>query len=207
MLKKPEKYDEIVVNEDFVPIKLGGHKGVILKAEEYTSPISENTSLKIVVDTAKDDSQPEYFKKQYESNTQEDKKWSNSAIRYVSLKEDENCARMLKAFITAVENSNNNYSFDWKKEVDQLVGKKVGLVFGLEEYENNQGEIKINAKLQGFRSINKVDTVEIPKVKLINGERMDYDDYMELRRESNGAISADSNESDTILIDPENLPF
>jgi allantoicase len=55
MLKKPANYDEIEVNLDFTPISVGGHKGIIMGVEEYTSEFSGNTSLKVSVDTAKDD--------------------------------------------------------------------------------------------------------------------------------------------------------
>lgn len=177
MLVKPKKYDEIEVNQEFTPISLGGHKGIIVGISEYTSPISNNTSLKVVVDTDKDDSQPNYFTEQYKNDTREEKKYSNSAIKYVSLKEDENCIRMLKAFITAVENSNKGFTYDWDKEVDQLKGKKVGIVFGLEEYTNDKGETKTIAKLNQFRSLDKVLEVKIPKVKKLDGTFVEYEDY------------------------------
>lgn len=199
MISKPNNYDEIQLNEDFTPIELGGHKGIIMGVEEYTSPVSGNTSLKVSVDTAKDDKQPEYFAEQYRNNTNQDKKWSNSAIKYVSLKSDENCVRMLKAFITSVENSNEGFTYDWNKEVSQLKGKKVGLVFGLEEYENNNGETKTIAKLNQFRSIDKIDSVKIPRVKLIDGSFVDYEDYKP---------SSSSNTSvDAIEIAEDALPF
>lgn len=177
MLKKPNNYDEVVVNEDFERIELGGHKGIILKVQEYTSEVSGNTSLKVCVDTSNDDKQPNYFKKQYDNNTLSERKWSNSAIKYVSLKEDENCVKMLKGFITAVENSNTGFVYDWNKEVNQLEGKKVGLMFGLEEYQDNEGKIKTTSKLVQFRSIDKVENTKIPKVKLISGEMVEYEDY------------------------------
>lgn len=177
MIAKPKMYDEIEVNLDFTPITVGGHKGIIMGVEEYTSELSGNTSLKVSVDTAKDDTQPQYFTEQYKNDTRLDKKWSNSAIKYVSLKQDENCVRMLKAFITSVENSNNGFTYNWDKDVDQLKGKKVGLVFGLEEYVNNDGETKTIAKLNQFRSIDKIDNIKIPKVKLIDGTLVDYEEY------------------------------
>ena len=199
MLKKPNKYDEIEVNLDFTPISLGGHKGVVMSAEEYTSPVSGNTSLRVCVDTAKDDEQPEYFSEMYRNDSRSDKKWSNSAIKYVSLKDDENCVRMLKAFITAVENSNQGFTYDWNKETSQLKGKKVGLVFALEEYENQDGEIKTIAKLNQFRSIDKIDNIKIPKVKLIDGSFVDYEDY-----KPNNNKSVDD---DVIEISDDMLPF
>lgn len=183
MLLKPEKYEEIEVNEfDFTPLELGGHKGIIKKVEQYTGQTG-NVSLKVTVDTAPNDKQPSYFQKQYDNDTRTDKKWSNGAIKYVSLKQDENCVKMLKAFITAVENSNNGFKFDWNKEEDQLVGKKVGLIFGLEEYSGQDGTTKRATKLTQFRSIDKVDNANIPKVKLLNGKFVDYDDYMEYEEE------------------------
>lgn len=201
MLKKPEKYDDIQVNEDYKPIQLGGHKGIIMGVEEYTSEVSGNTSLKVSVDTAKDDVQPNYFTEQYKNDSREEKKWSNSAIKYVSLKEDDNCVKMLKGFITAVENSNPGFTYDWGKEIDQLKGKSVGLVFALEEYKNQQGELKIIAKLNQFRSIDKVENVLIPKVKLLNGTYVDYDDYTEYQEEQKNTSS------DAIEITDDMLPF
>lgn len=177
MLVKPSNYDEIQVNQEFERLELGGHKGIIKNVEEYTSTISGNTSLKVEVDTATDDKQPNYFQKQYDENTNSDKKWATGGTKYVSLKQDENCIKMLKAFITSVENSNNGFTYDWNKEVDQLKGKKIGLVFGLEEYENDKGETKTATKITQFRSIDKVDNVKIPNVRLLNGSYIEYENY------------------------------
>lgn len=186
MIKKPSNWDAVEVMEfDYNPIELGGHKGIIMKAEEYTSPQSGKTSLKVYVDTASDDKQPEYFTEQYKNDNRIDKRWSNSAIKYISLGEEENQVKMLKAFITAYENS-NNCKFDWNKDWDQLKGKKIGLVFGQEEYTSQDGTIKLATKLNQFRSIDKVDNVQIPKIKLLNGTYVEYENYA--KREQNNPI-------------------
>ncbi len=177
ILNKAKNYDEIQVNEDFTPLELGGHKGIIKSVEEYTSTMSNNTSLKVEVDTDKTDKQPNYYQEQFDKDDRENKKWSTGATKYVSLKDDENCVKMLKAFITAVENSNVNFKYDWSKDTNQLIGKKVGLVFGWEEYKNDKDEIKLATKLTQFRSIDKVDNVKIPKVKLLDGTFVEYETY------------------------------
>ena len=195
---KPKLYDEIEINEfDYVPISLGGHKGIIMKAEEYTSDFSGKKSLKVHVDTASDDKQPEYFKKQYENDTRIDKRWSNSAIKYVSLGDEETQVRQLKAFITAYENS-NNCQFDWNKDWEQLKGKKIGIIFGMEEYENQAGELKTVNKLREFRSIDKIDNIKIPKVKLLDGSYVDYEEYME---------SKEDNKTNEVEVPQADLPF
>lgn len=205
MISKPKKYDDVQVNEDFTPIELGGHKGVVMGVEEYISPISGNKSLKVSIDTDKTDKQPEYFTEQYKTDTRPDKKWSNSAIKYVSLGEEENQVKMLKGFITAVENSNNGFKYDWNKEVSQLKGKKVGLVFGLEEYQNDKGETKTMPKMTQFRSIDKVDHTKIPKVKLLDGTYVEYEQYKKPDDVAQKAIDVFG--TDIVEINPDELPF
>ena len=204
-MQKPKLYDKIEVMEfDYTPIELGGHKGIIMKAEEYTSPQSGKTSLKVSVDTSKDDKQPEYFKEQYKNDNRIDKRWNNSAIKYISLGEEENQVKMLKAFITAYENS-NNCNFDWGKDWNQLDGKNIGLVFGMEEYENQSGELKTINKLREFRSIDKVDNVKIPKVKLLDGNYVEYDEYIKKNDKLNPQKMKDM--FGDIIVETSDLPF
>ena len=203
MIKKPSNWDALEVMEfDYSPIELGGHKGIIMKAEEYTSPQSGKTSLKVSVDTAKDDKQPEYFKEQYKNDVRIDRKWSNSAIKYVPIGEEENQIKMLKSFITAYENS-NNCQFDWNKDWEQLTGKKIGIVFGMEEYENQAGELKTVNKLREFRSIDKIDNIKIPKVKKLDGTYVDYEEYINSKNSSNDPFSDFGN----IVEISDELPF
>ena len=205
MIKKPSNYDNVEVMEfDFTPIELGAHKGIIMKAEEYTSPQSGKTSLRVSADTSKDDKQPEYFAEQYKNDTRIDRKWSNSAIKYVPIGEEESQVKMLKAFITAYENS-NNCQFDWNKDWDQLKGKKIGIVFGQEEYTSQDGTTKLATKLNQFRSIDKVDNAQIPKVKLLDGSYVTYDDYME--RKENLSSKVNDLFGEVPEISSDQLPF
>ena len=205
MLKKPNNYENVEVMEfDFEKLELGGHKGVIIKAEEYTSEVSGKTSLKVYVDTASDDKQPGYFKKQYENDTRIDRKYPNGAIKYVPLGEEENQIKMLKSFLTCVENSNTNYTYDWNKEVDQLKGKKIGIVFGQEEYISQDGTTKLATKLNQFRSIDKVDNVKIPKVKKLDNSYVDYEEYINSKNSSNEPFSDFGN---IVEVSAEDLPF
>ena len=204
MIKKPSNWDAVEVMEfDHTPIELGGHKGIIMKAEEYTSDFSGKKSLKVYVDTAKDDKQPEYFKKQYENDTRIDRKYPNGAIKYVPIGEEENQVKMLKSFITAYENS-NNCQFDWNKDWEQLTGKKIGIVFGMEEYENQASELKTVNKLREFRSIDKIDNIKIPKVKKLDGTYVDYEEYINSKNSSNEPFSDFGN---IVEISEEQLPF
>lgn len=187
IINKPKKYEEVQVNNEFERLELGGHKGIIKSVAEYTSEKTGNTSLKVEVDTAIDDKQPNYYQEQFDNNGDMNKRWSTGATKYVSLKEDDNCIKMLKGFITAVENSNPNFTYDWKKDTNQLEGKKVGLIFGLEEYEDQEGKLKTATKLTQFRSIDKVDNAKIPRVKLLDGTFVDYEEYTKKTNQGNNS--------------------
>ena len=107
---------------------------------------------------------------------------------------------MLKSFITAYENS-NNCQFDWNKDWEQLKGKKIGIIFGQEEFISQNGTTKLATKLREFRSIGKIDNIKIPKVKLLDGSYVSYDDYMERKEDKFADFK------DCVEINPDSLPF
>lgn len=183
---------------EFENVELGGHTVVIMDARLYTSEITGNTSLRVSVDLAKGDKQEGYFKKQYDENPNADKKWPNGATRYLSLK-SENLA-YTKGFITALEKSNTGFKFDTTKGWEQLKGLKCAGVFGLEEYQDQDGEVRTATKLVQFRSLDKLADIKIPKVKLLDGNFMDYEDY------KNSSKSNAKNDN-VVVIDADSLPF
>lgn len=183
---------------DFEVLELGGHELVILDAREYTSEISGNTSLKVSVDIAGMDKQAGFFKRQYDENTNEEKKWPNGGVKYLSLKDEQ--IEYLKGFITAVENSNKGFKFDNNGTWEQLKGKKIAGQFGLEEYIDSENKVRTATKLLRFRSLTKLGEITIPSVKTIGGDYVDYDDYMETRKNNNSNDSA-------IEIPDDALPF
>ena len=166
---------EAIESGDFESLELGGHEIVIKDVREHLSDFSHNISLKVSVDIAGDDKQKDYFKKQYENNTNKDKKWSNSATKYLSLKDES--LGFLKGFITAVEKSNSNFKFDVNGDWKQLNGLKLAGQFGLEEYQKEDGTIGTVTKLIQFRSLDKLSEIKIPRVKKIDGTYVKYEEY------------------------------
>ena len=193
-------WDETEAKEfgEFENLELGGHEIVILDAREYTSEISGNTSLKVSVDIAGKDKQAGFFKKQYEENTNADKKWPAGAVRYLSLKDEQ--LAYLKGFITSLEKSNSNFKFNVKGNWEQLKGLKLAGQFGLEEYEDNEGKTKTATKLVQFRSLDKLNEIKIPRVKLLDGSFVEYEEYR------NGTTSQ-KNDSNIVEITGDMLPF
>lgn len=197
-------WDTIEAKEfgEYETLELGGHEIVIMDAREYKSEISGNISLKVSVDIAGNDKQKGFFKKQYDENTNMDKKWSNGATKYLSLKNEQ--LAYLKGFITSVEKSNTNFKFNKKGKWEQLNGLKLAGVFGLEEYQKEDGTIGTSIKLVQFRSLDKLSEIKIPRVKLLDGTFVEYEDY---KNTSNLQKNAENIFGNAVVISEDSLPF
>ena len=73
-----------------------------------------------------------FFKKQYDTNQNEDKKWKGIVRVYVpnddGSEKDGWTKRSFAGWIDAIEKSNPGYAWDWNEA--KLKGKTVGIVFG-----------------------------------------------------------------------------
>lgn len=183
-------------------LELGGHELVIMDAREHTG-LTGNVSLKICVDIAGNDKQKGFFKRQYDNNNLSERKWPNGATKYLSLKDEQ--ISYLKGFITSLEKSNNNFKFNTKGTWEQLKGLKIAGQFGLEEYEKQDGDIGTATKLVQFRSLDKLNEIKIPKVKLLNGELMEYEEYK--NRNNEVQQLNDLFGSGVVEISDEEMPF
>ena len=167
---------------EYEKLEPGGHIVKIVSAEEYTSPVTEKTSLKVCVDTASGDSQPGFFQKIYDADTNKDKKWPNGGVKYLSLANDQ--LGFLKGFITALEKS-NKFTFNLKGNWEQLKGLTCAAQFGQEEYEKQDKTIGVATKLIGFRSLSKLSEIKVPAIKKLEPQPTsdmlkDYEDVVEI---------------------------
>lgn len=170
MFNKPKDFDAVQGYGEFKPLALGGHHMVICSVEVTVSKTNK-PMLKISLDTDGNDEQPGYFAARWREDTRQDKRWG---CIYYQLTEDSdgNTSRGFKTFITSVEESNPGFTIQWGEQFEScLKGKKVGGVFGREEYLDNQGQKKMATKLFSFRSIQAINEgVEIPADKLLQPE-------------------------------------
>lgn len=192
---------EAVEMGDREVLELGGHEVVILDACLYTSEATGNTSLKVEVDIAGNDKQKGFFKKQYDSSNLSEAKWPAGGTKYLSLKKES--LQYTKGFVKALENSNPNFKFDTKKDWSQIKGLKCAAQFGWEEYTDTESKTRTATKLIQFRSLDKLSEIKVPKVKLLNGTFVDYDDYQEYNRDR----SLDNLPEPPVQINDNDLPF
>ena len=169
--------------DDFRGLPIGAYECVIMDARINHNEQSGKDTFKVSVDIASGEFK-DYFRKMYENDTRIDRKWNNNAVKYLSYTGDN--VAYFKGFITTVENSNDNYKWDWDET--KLKGKKVCGVFQYEEYEKQDGTKGVKVRLNKFRSLDKMKDIEVSdSVKLLNGSHMPIDDYNERKEGKNNS--------------------
>lgn len=199
-MERIENWEKVEVKgiNDFEGLKAGAYVCKIIDAREYTNENTGNKSLKVCVDICEGD-YIDYFKKIYENNPNQDKKWDNNATKYLGLAESS--LPFFKGFVTVVENSNAGYTWNWDEKT--LKGKKVVGVFQPEEYTKQDGTTGVKIRLNSFRSIDKLDTIKVTKIKLLDGTFVDYSDYQEMKNQVK-SVANDMFGSDIVT---DELPF
>lgn len=80
---------------------------------------------------------------------------------------------MFKRFCTAVSRSNGNFVFDGgaiNADEATLVGKKLGLLLGEEEYYSNSGDVKTRLYVVREFPIDKIADQRVPELKKLKEE-------------------------------------
>lgn len=111
----------------------------------------------------------DFFKKQYEANQNEDKKWKGRKSIYVPTdcgsERDGWTKNTFAKWTNAFEDSNKGYKWDWKEE--KWKGLKVGIVFG-ETGTVIEGREILFTEPRFATSVQKVFDGSAPKAKFVS---------------------------------------
>lgn len=169
MLKKPAGYDEAkTFDGEYSRLEVGGHKLVITDAEVVEG--ANWQAIEITFETTRDDIQPNFYANKRDELGDPDAWVGDNHRLFVPFGDPgsdmyKRNNSNLKSFITSLEESNQGFTYNWNKDVGQIVGKRIGGVFGEEEYLSTKGDIRTSVKLRWFRSIDGALKAPIPKLK------------------------------------------
>lgn len=148
-MNKPQGYDEAqAFTGDFENLPAGAYICTIQGAK-----LDETSTKRECLVLALDISEGEYtgyFKKRFDADSRSDRKWPGT-FRQIT---DGTSTPFFKGMITSIELSNTGYKWDFDET--KLKGKKVGALFGREQYVNGSGELKWATKCQALRSVEAV---------------------------------------------------
>ena len=171
---KPAEYDSTTIG-GYTPIELGGKLCQIIEVKEYTST-KGNPTLAIYFDFDQNDTQTGWFRKTFDNDRKkkgEKAKWRG--IYYIALSGQYSTVN-LKRFTSAVEQSNPGFitKFDQRPGegtfVNSFKGKKIGFVFGQEEYRKPDGTIGRTTKPFKPCDYNKAKDSTVPQLKRLKND-------------------------------------
>ncbi|WP_099206208.1 hypothetical protein [Scatolibacter rhodanostii] len=153
-MKAFSNYEETKTYVERPMLPVGAYPIIIKVAEEKTYPTKDGSDFsrfEISFDIC-DGEFKDFFADDYRAQTQEDKKWKGVLRQYLpkddGSEKDEWTKRSFKTLITAIEESNAKFHWDWDEK--KLKGLKVACLFRNEEWEY---EGKTGWKAQPFKFI------------------------------------------------------
>ena len=170
MINKFSDYDDIQVFEGGAQLEPGGYELKIInaKVEQFTNC----EILKVAFDIINNDKYAGFYSTRFKSAKAQnaDAKWGGVFDVFIpkddGTENDGYTKQAFKRFITSVERSNGGYTWNWDE--NSLKGKMFGGVFGREQFETKEGELKFAVKCRFPRSIESIRTgdFKIPDDKL-----------------------------------------
>lgn len=198
-------------------LKLGGHICKILETgiEAVTSKKDGKVYniLKMKFDIEAPDEQAGFYQRKFVEDAKTDAlnaKWKG----YYRLTIPENSSedfvkKNWKTFLTSIEESNLGVKINGTAGFDEniLVGKVFGGIFGLEEFTlPTDGRTITFTRIRFSRSTKNIFEAKIPSVKLLDGNYMDYEKYIESKKEKTEESNTQTTEQG-VINDSDDLPF
>ncbi len=136
MIRKPGNWDNVQEPSNRPKLPLGCYVVKIMAAIVEDGSFGQALSVRFDINEG---DYAGFYYKDYSASQNIDKKWGGRKYVYIPMDDgseaDERTKSNFKAFVTAVEQSNLGYSWDWDEK--SLVGKVVGVVMRNEEWSFN----------------------------------------------------------------------
>lgn len=197
MINRPKNWDDVREFSDRPKLPVGAYvckvKRAVVQSMDY------GDQLCVLFDIV-DGEYAGFYQDDFDANQQQDKKWKGVLRQFIpkddGSEKDEWTKRAFKGMVTAFENSNRGFVWNWNEK--ELAGKEVGIIFRNEEWEYNG---KTGWTVRPFRATS-VDNVAdgnytLPKDKPLKSRSVE--NYAEAPAAQNGTFET--------LNDDGELPF
>ena len=172
MIKKFNDFNETKGYSDSQQLPRGGYVCKIIGAKPIETKFGQ--SIKVAYDIAEGE-YAGYFQAKYDANTNEDKKWPGVFLLNVPTddgsQQDGWTKRAFKTFTDALEDSNDNYHFDWDES--KFKGKLIGFVINYRQYEKQDGSVGNTPNVGRVTSVQNIKDgkFKIPDDKLLKNHK------------------------------------
>lgn len=199
MIMMPKNWNEVKEFSDRAKLPLGAY--VCLVKQCRVQDTNYGSQLAILFDINEGEYKG-YFADEFAANQQQDKKWKGILRIWLpkddGSEKDEFTKSVLKGMVTAFENSNLGFAWNWNEK--SLEGKQIGILFRNEEWEY---EGKSGWAVRPFRAISAASVLEgkftLPKDKpLTNKSGASY---------QAPAYMPPSDTNGFVVVDDDEIPF
>ena len=199
MIMMPKNWNEVKEFSDRAKLPLGAY--VCLVKQCRVQDTNYGSQLAILFDINEGEYKG-YFNDEFTANQQQDKKWKGILRIWLPKDDgsdkDEFTKSVLKGMVTAFENSNLGFTWNWNEK--SLEGKQIGILFRNEEWEY---EGKSGWAVRPFRAISAASVREgkftLPKDKpLANKSGTSY---------QAPAYMPPSDTNGFVVVDDDEIPF
>ena len=136
MIQKPQNWENVQVMTDRVKLPVGAYVCRVKQVSVQNTGYGDQ--LAVLFDIVEGEHK-DYFSKDYNGNQNADRKWRGVLRQWLPKDDgsdrDETTKRIFKGMVTAFENSNPSYHWDWNEA--SLVNRTVGIMFRNEEWDYN----------------------------------------------------------------------
>ena len=142
-----------------------------IKGAKVTRTTNGKEQLTLQLDIAEGDYKG-YYSDRYAQNLEKNgnkAKWANGGLFRQGW--EGKSLPFFKGMITCIEKCNDGYKWDWDEK--KLKGKRIGVLFGREQFIASDGQKKWATKAVAVRSFEGLEKSEIPKDKLLDGSAAD----------------------------------
>lgn len=195
-MKPLNNYDSIQAYSEREKLPAGGYILKIMDVKYQEGDSGKSDIIILSFDIAEGEYK-DFFRKDYNNNTNEDKKWRGTYRIWVpnddGSEADNRTMRRFKTIISDFETSNPGYHWDWNEQ--SLKGKLIGGIFNNKEYDFN-GRHGFFTNCYGLTTVDKIhnNTFKMPGDTLLK----------------NGSGSSGQGDSDWINVpvgEDDGLPF
>lgn len=173
MIRKPQNWENVQVMTDRAKLPVGAYVCKVKQAKVQENAYGDQ--LVIAYDIAEGDYK-EFYNRDFQQNPNPEKKWRGVIRVWIpkddNSEKDETTKRMFKGMVTAFEDSNPGYKWNWDEST--LANKMIGVIYRNEEWEYN-GKSGWTAKPLRCMSAGKVRSGDftIPQDKPLRGDAYD----------------------------------
>lgn len=174
-MEKFEGYDEMRANRSTSrnrQLKAGGYVLNIMNVKKTTSKAG-SSMFEISFDIFEGEF-ANFYAEKYRKNTSPSRKWGGKYYMVLPDKGNQTQAayekrlRTFTEFMADIEESNEGYTWNWREE--SLQGKKVGGIFGREQFQGNDNALHFSTKLFWFASVETIrkGDFSVPEDRLLD---------------------------------------